>query len=368
MKILKFSILLLVLVMASCKPAKYADLPDGMYADLITNKGDILVKLEFEKTPITVANFVSLAKGTNEFVTDSLKGVPFYNGTSFHRVIPDFMIQGGDKLGTGSGNPGYKFIDEFPKDSVGELLLTHSSAGILSMANSGPTTNGSQFFITHKETPWLDGKHTVFGNVTQGQDVVDSIVKNDYLKKVEIINVGKTAKSFKASELFSDYYKKELEVQKAREQAVLKAVESALNKFNEHLVKAIELPSGLKYSIIETKNGSFPKIGQSVKVNYIGYFEDGTIFDTSYAKIAKAYGVYDENRAKHNGYAPIQTVYGPEARLIPGFKEGLQKMRIGDKAMFFVPSHLGYGPQGASGVIPPNTDLIFELEIVETLE
>lgn len=365
MKILKLSILLVALAIVSCKPAKYADLPDGMYADLVTNRGDVLVKLEFEKTPITVANFVSLAQGTNEFVTDSLKGVPFYDGTVFHRVIPDFMIQGGDRLGTGSGDPGYKFIDEFPKDSVGELLLKHASAGILSMANSGPISNGSQFFITHKDTPWLDGKHTVFGGVTKGQEIVDAIVKNDYLKKVEIINVGKAAKSFNASEVFSDYYRKEMEAQKAKEQAVLKAVEDALNKFNENLVKAIELPSGLKYSIIETKNGSYPKNGQSVKVNYIGYFEDGTIFDTSYAKVAKAYGVFDEERAKQNGYAPFTAVYGPEARLIPGFKEGLQKMRVGDRAMFFVPSHLGYGPQGASGVIPPNTDLIFELEIVE---
>jgi len=175
MKLLKLSILILSLIVVSCKPAKYADLADGLYANLQTNKGDILLKLEFEKTPITVANFVSLAEGSNDFVTDSLKGKHYYDGTIFHRVIPDFMIQAGDPLGTGTGDPGYKFADEFPKNAKDSLILRHSRPGILSMANSGPISNGSQFFITHKETPWLDNMHTVFGNVEKGQNVVDSI-------------------------------------------------------------------------------------------------------------------------------------------------------------------------------------------------
>ena len=175
MKLVKFIIGTFLLLIISCKPTKYADLEDGLYANMETNKGEILLKLEFEKTPITVANFVSLANGTNKQLADSLKGKPYYNGVAFHRVIKTFMIQGGDPTGTGEGNPGYKFIDEFPKDSIGGLLLKHNKPGTLSMANSGPTTNGSQFFITHKETSWLDGKHTVFGNVIEGQSVVDSI-------------------------------------------------------------------------------------------------------------------------------------------------------------------------------------------------
>lgn len=368
MKILKLSILILSLVIVSCKPAKYANLEDGLYADMVTNKGDILLKLEFENTPVTVANFVSLAEGTNEFVVDSLKGKPFYNGLKFHRVIPDFMVQGGDPLGTGSGNPGYKFKDEFPKDSVGSLLLTHKGPGTLSMANSGPKTNGSQFFITHKETSWLDGKHTVFGNVTKGQEIVDAIVQNDFIKRVEIIKVGKKAKSFEASKLFSASFKEMQEEQKLREEAMESAIATTLKMFNDNLDKAIELPSGLKYVILETKNGSFPKKGQEVKVNYAGYFSDGKLFDTSYVEIAKLYGTYDAHRDKQNGYAPFTTVYGPEARLIPGFKEALQQMRDGDKALVFIPPHLGYGAEGAGSVIPPNADLVFELEIVEIVK
>ncbi|MFD1292686.1 peptidylprolyl isomerase [Lutibacter holmesii] len=368
MKLFKLSFLILSVLVISCKPAKYADLEDGLYADVVTNKGDILLKLEFDKTPVTVANFVSLAEGSNDFVTDSLKGKHYYNGTVFHRVIPDFMIQGGDPLSTGSGGPGYKFIDEFPKDSLGNLVLTHASSGVLSMANSGPETNGSQFFITHKDTPWLDGKHTVFGNVEIGQEVVDSIVKNDTIKSIDIIKVGKAAKSFKAAEVFSNHYTEYLAKKSKQEEVQKLAVKTALWKFNEALPGAIELPSGLKYAITDTKNGVKPTSGDMVRVHYAGYFSDGRLFDTSYEKVAKDYGKFDKERARKNGYAPFKTVYGPEARLIPGFKEGLQQMSVGDKAIFFIPSHLGYGAQGAGGVIPPNTDLVFELELVEIVK
>jgi len=368
MKLLKFSIFVISLLVISCKPAKYADLDDGLYAYMETNKGDILLKLEFEKTPITVANFVSLANGTNDQVSDSLKGKPYYDGIIFHRVINDFMIQTGDPTGTGSGGPGYKFIDEFPKDSVGNLLLKHSNPGILSMANSGPKTNGSQFFITHKETSWLDGKHTVFGNVEKGQEVVDSIIKGDKIESLEIIKVGKAAKSFKAAKVFSNYLVEVNEKESKIAESRKKIIEETLAKFKENAEKAIELPSGLKYFVTQTKNGDFPKVGQNVKVNYAGYFTSGELFDTSYEDLAKSFGKFNEMKAQQNGYAPFKTVYGPEASLIPGFKEGLQKMRIGDKAMFFIPPHLGYGAQGAGNVIPPNTDLVFELEIVEIVK
>ena len=354
----------ILLIAVSCKPAKYADLADGLYANMETNKGSILLKLEFEKTPITVANFVSLAEGKNKQVADSLKGKPYYNGLIFHRVIKDFMIQGGDPLGTGEGDPGYKFMDEFPKDAQGHLLLKHDKPGILSMANSGPATNGSQFFITHKETSWLDGKHTVFGNVIEGQSVVDSIAQNDVIEKVEIIKIGKSAKKFKADKEFLKY----LEAQILKEEEIMQVADKSSKEFDENLAKATELPSGLKIYITETKNGEFPKKGVNVKVDYAGYFTDGRLFDTSYKEIAKAYQVYDHVRDDKGGYAPFTTVYSSEARLIPGFKEGLQQMKIGDKAMLFIPSHLGYGAQGSGSVIPPDTDLVFVLELVEVVE
>jgi cyclophilin family peptidyl-prolyl cis-trans isomerase len=360
----KLVILLLMLVVISCKPTKYADLADGLYANMETNKGDILLKLEFQKTPVTVANFVSLATGTNPYVVGALKGKKYYNGIIFHRVIKDFMIQSGDPLGTGEGDPGYKFIDEFPTDSLGNLLLKHDKPGILSMANSGSATNGSQFFITHKETSWLDGKHTVFGNVVSGQAVVDSIMQNDTIRNIEIITIGKNAKKFDAKKEFSTFYEKYLKELKEKEKKIKQAATITLDKITKYLADAKELPSGLKLVITETKNGDFPTKGVNVKVNYAGYFTDGRLFDTSYKEIATAYGTYDETRDQNNGYAPFTTIYGPDARLIGGFKEALQKMKIGDKAIVFIPSHLGYGAQGAGNVIPPDTDLVFELELV----
>ncbi|WP_456377947.1 peptidylprolyl isomerase [Lutibacter sp.] len=367
MKAIKLIVVIIFLVITSCKPTKYTDLDDGMYADMKTNKGEILLKLEFEKTPVTVANFVSLAEGTNKLLVDSLKGKPYYNGVTFHRVIKDFMIQGGDPTGTGEGNPGYKFKDEFPKGENGELLLKHDKAGILSMANSGKATNGSQFFITHKATPWLDGKHTVFGSVVKGQAVVDSIIKNDTIINIEIVKLGKAAKRFKAAKEFSTYFENFAKEEKIIQDKIKIAQDNFVVKVNENTDKFIALKSGLKYVITETKNGEKPKKGTKVKVNYAGYFTDGRLFDTSYKEVAKAYQVYDHIRDDKGGYAPFTTVYSSEARLIPGFREGLQKMRVGDKAMLFIPSHLGYGAQGAGKVIPPNTDLVFEIELVEVV-
>jgi peptidyl-prolyl cis-trans isomerase A (cyclophilin A) len=183
-------------------------LADGLYAEMETSKGKILIQLEFEKTPLTVANFVGLAEGTKHYSktpgeAPKAQNKPFYDGLTFHRVIPDFMIQGGDPQGTGGGDPGYKFRNEI------DPSLKHDRAGILSMANAGPDTNGSQFFITHKDTPWLDGKHTVFGHVVEGQDVVNKIVKGDTIKSVKILRIGDKAKAFKGDEAdFQKYSKK----------------------------------------------------------------------------------------------------------------------------------------------------------------
>ncbi|MGW9686839.1 peptidylprolyl isomerase [Flagellimonas sp. 2504JD1-5] len=356
-------ITLFSIVLLGCKSSKYADLGDGIFADIQTSQGDIIIKLEHEKTPVTVANFVSLAEGSNPFVADSLKGKKFYDGIVFHRIIKDFMIQGGDPLGTGRGNPGYKFKDEF-HDS-----LSHSKKGILSMANSGPKTNGSQFFITHKETPWLNGKHTVFGEVVTGIEVVDTIANvktlpgdkpevDVVMNKVEIVRNGKEAKKFDAVQIMQDYFKEE-------EEAV-----AAFNKmkadFIAELVKqkeeAEETASGLRIYSLKKGEGEQPKIGQKVMVYYAGWLPDGNLFDSNVEEVAAKFNKLNPGRRDQGGYQPFPMDYSPEARLIPGFREGLQTMKVGDKVRLFIPSHLGYGPQGG-GPIPPNSDLIFDLEI-----
>lgn len=362
------------LLITSCKTSKRADLGDGLFADIKTSKGDIIVRLEQEKTPVTVANFVSLAEGTNTFVSEEYKDKKYYDGLTFHRVMKDFMIQGGDPLGQGTGNPGYKFMDEF-NDS-----LVHNKKGILSMANSGPTTNGSQFFITHKETPWLNNKHTVFGEVVEGLDVVDSIanvpvgagnkpIEPVIMNTIEIIRNGKEARKFDAVQIMTDYFDGEeerlaaIEKEKAEK---LAAVQKIKDEFAASLdaqkAKATELPSGLKVLTLENGNGEKPKVGQKVNVMYAGYLENGTLFDSNYQEIAEKYGVFDWNREQGGGYMPVPMDYSPDSRLIAGFREGLLTMKVGDKIRLFIPSHLGYGEQGG-GPIPPNADLIFDLEI-----
>ena len=171
----------------------------AMKAKIVTSKGDILIQLEFEKTPMTVANFIGLAEGTIENTAKAI-GEPYFDGLKFHRVIKDFMVQGGDPTGTGRGGPGYKFSDEFHPD------LKHDKPGILSMANSGPGSNGSQFFITHKETPWLDNKHSVFGHVIEGQDIINAIEQDDIMQNVIIIREGNAAENFDAAKIFRSEY------------------------------------------------------------------------------------------------------------------------------------------------------------------
>ncbi|AYN68499.1 peptidylprolyl isomerase [Euzebyella marina] len=364
-------LLMLGVLLAGCK-SQYAELGDGLFADIQTTKGDIIVKLEYEKTPVTVANFVSLAEGKNPFVADSLKDKKYYDGVIFHRVIKDFMIQGGDPTASGRGNPGYKFKDEF-NDS-----LVHDRKGILSMANSGPKTNGSQFFITHKPTPFLNGKHTVFGEVVEGMDVVDSIanVKTSQnpatkdrpeidvvMNKVEIVRNGKEAKKFDAVQVMNDYF--------AEEEARIAAFEKMKSDFTASLPtkkqEAEELPSGLKLKRLKEGEGPKPKTGDQVLVYYAGYLEDGTLFDSNYEDVAVKYNKFDERRKMGGGYEPLPMDYSPDARLIAGFKEGLLNMKVGDKVRIYIPSHLGYGPQG-TGPIPPNADLVFDLEIAGIAE
>ncbi|MEQ6124196.1 peptidylprolyl isomerase [Pseudotenacibaculum sp. MALMAid0570] len=304
---------------------------NGIYAKFATPKGDILVSLEHEKTPGTVGNFVALAEGNLE---NSAKpqGTPYYNGLKFHRVIPDFMIQGGCPQGTGTGNPGYQFDDEIHSD------LKHDAPGKLSMANAGPGTNGSQFFITHVATPWLDGKHTVFGSVIEGQDVVDAVTQGDEMS-VEIIRVGDKAAQWNAVEAFRTFEgaRAEREAEEIRKQQEL---------LDQVAAGYDETPSGLRYKILQNGEGKKATKGAMVSVHYKGQLLDGTVFDSSYKR-----------------KQPIDFAIGV-GQVIAGWDEGIQLLKVGDKARLVIPSNLAYGERGAGGVIPPNATLIFDVELM----
>ncbi|AUX19445.1 peptidylprolyl isomerase [Flavobacterium columnare] len=331
-----------------------------MYAKFNTSKGAILVKLTHDLTPGTVGNFVGLAEGNLENSVKS-QGQKYYDGLKFHRVIPDFMIQGGCPLGTGTGDAGYKFDDEFHPS------LKHDRPGVLSMANAGPGTNGSQFFITHVATPWLDGKHTVFGHVVEGQEVVDAVVQEDLIESIEIIRVGAEAEKWNAAKIFKESVDKEIKAQKEIESKLLKVKATKIAYFTQTKTTATKSDTGLLYQIVSKGTGKKPETGSTVYVHYAGYFEDGTLFDTSYEQVAKDFGKLDERRAAAKAYQPFPFQAGKKEGLIPGFLEGLEKMNLGDKARFVIPSYLGYGDRGAGGVIPPNATLVFDVELMDKM-
>ncbi len=364
MRILKLLFFVVIFVALSCKPSNYSDLEDGLYADIQTDKGSIILQLAYEKAPITVANFVSLAEGTNPYVAKRFKQKPFFNGLKFHRVVPDYIIQGGDPQGTGAGGPGYQFQDEFPTDKNGDLILLHDKKGILSMANGGFDTNGSQFFITQQPAPNLDGVHSVFGNTVVGQPIVDSIQEGDVMHKIEIIRIGSESKKFNAPRIFGNYFKKLEAAAEINDKRAKQAKKEFLQLKESYEAKADSLHSGLKIYHINKGQGEKPSTGSVVNVFYSGYFTSGELFATNSKEIAEVFQKYDPRLEARGGYNPKEMDYSPDAELIPGFKEGLQKMNIGDKVMLFIPSHLAYGTQGR-GPIPPDSDLIFILEIVE---
>ena len=334
------------------------NLKEGLYAEIETAKGNMIVKLEFEKVPNTVANFVTLAEGKNPFVSNEFKGKPFYDGLKFHRVIPDFMVQCGDPMGDGTGGPGYKFKDEFHPD------LTHSKAGILSMANAGPSTNGSQFFITHKETPWLDNMHTVFGEVVEGLEVINTIETDDVIEKITIIRIGNAAKKFDAVKIFKNYYSSVAKEIKEAEEKAQQITENKIKEITTLKATGTKTKSGLIYQIIKKGTEKKPANGTQVLIHYAGYLENGQLFDTSYEDVAKLHGKFDQNRANQNGYAGFPVTIG-NLPFIPGFNEGINLMNYGDKLMLYIPSNLGYGEQGAGDAIPPNANIIFEVELLE---
>lgn len=360
----------LIVTLISCNK-KHSNLPDGLYAEIETNRGNILLELDYKKAPVTVANFITLAEGDNEFiVNDTLIGKPFFNGLKFHRVIKEFMIQTGDPLGTGSGDTGYKFKDEFSD-------LKFDKGGMLAMANNGPGTNSSQFFITHLETPWLDGLHTIFGHVVNYDlEVVNKIEQDDFIKNVTIIQNGEDAKKFDAKKTFHDYFKIESENQKRKVEAEAAAKKEYEAKYKATLDqkvasfaalknKSTKTATGLRYIITKKGGGKKPAVGTNVYIHYAGFLENGILFDTSEEDTAKTFGKFIPEKAAANQYAPIPFQAGSKSGLIPGFIEGVEKMAIGDKATLFIPSYLAYGEAGAGDVIPPNANIIFEIELMD---
>lgn len=308
---------------------------EGLYALMQTSKGSILLNLEFEKTPLTVTNFVGLAEGS---ISNSRGDGPFYDGLTFHRVIDNFMIQGGDPQGTGSGGPGYRFPDEIRSE------LRHDSAGILSMANAGPGTNGSQFFITHEPTPWLDGRHTVFGQVVVGQDVVNAIQQGDSIETLSILRVGSDAEAFTASQ--EDFDRHLAGMQAAAEAEAARAAEQQQAEINQRFPDLQDGEQGIRYRIEQEGNGPKPEAGETVSIHYTGSFVNGQVFDSSLER--------DPLKFQIQG-----------GQIIPGFDLSVRDMRVGEKRSSVIPPSLAYGSQGAGGVIPPNAYLVFEIELLD---
>ena len=310
-------------------------LGNGLFARINTGRGDIVVQLEFERTPLTVINFVALAEGT----MNAAAGSPYYDGLTFHRVIADFMIQGGCPQGNGTGGPGYRFPDEIVPE------LRHNGPGVLSMANSGPGTNGSQFFITHTATPWLDGAHTVFGRVVQGQNIVNAIQQGDRMRTITIIRNGPQANEFQANQAAFDSLLSELTA--AAADSARAEREAAIAQITRDYPNTTLTPSGIRYIIQRQGTGNSPTTGQTVQVHYQGSLLSGQVFDSS------------EQQGR-----PIEFQAGI-GRVIPGWEEMILGMRVGERRLAIIPPELAYGERGAgNGIIPPNSFLVFEMELI----
>ncbi len=339
----------ILITIGGCSPMseslKAIEGKDGVFAIMETSQGNIVLELHYKQTPLTVTNFVGLAEGT----LDAAKGKPFYDGLNFHRVISkangdgqDFMIQGGDPAGNGTGGPGYKFPDEIVEE------LRHTGPGILSMANAGPGpngsgTNGSQFFITHVATPWLDGKHTVFGKVVAGQEIVNKTKQGDKIKKVTIVRQGEDAKAFTATQEDFNTRLNELKEKnrKAKEEAFKKTIELVEKKF----AGSTKTSDGIYFTT--TKEGKGEKIGagKTVTVKYKGYLMNDQVFDSS------------------DFHEPL-TFRTAGGQMIPGFDIMVQDMKLNEKRTMVLPPDLAYGEAGAGGVIPGNAYIAFDVEVI----
>ena len=336
-------VLLLLLFLAAfafCAPGDSA-LGDGLFARIVTSRGDIVIRLEYQKTPMTVCNFVALAEGK----MSAAGGKPFYNGLSFHRVINDFMIQGGDPLGNGSGGPGYQFPDEI------DSTLKHDGPGVLSMANAGPGTNGSQFFITHRPTPHLDDRHSVFGHVVEGMDVLGKIRIGDAIQSVTILRVGEAAEAFDASHrAFLALRSPAAAIASRLEAAALRAAADssearAIAMMRENLAAAQPDDQGVLHSILRAGAGEPIGNRKQASVHYTGYLLNGQQFDSSIPR-----------------NDPLRVMVGA-GDVIRGWDITLAAMRVGEKRAIFLPSDLAYGPR-AMGPIPSNAILYFEMELL----
>lgn len=312
---------------------------EGLYAIIDTEKGDIVINLEYKKVPMTVANFVGLVEGElNLDENGESTGENFYEGLNFHRVIDNFMIQGGCPKGDGTGGPGYSFPDEF------DPSLRHDGPGVLSMANAGPGTNGSQFFITHVKTPWLNDKHSVFGKVVEGQDVVNAIRQGDKINTVTIERIGADAEAFQVTkQIFSDLVEGAAKRAMERRRAEIEKIE---NEISNRWPNTVKTASGLQYVVLKKGDGKkCPKYGQAVTVHYTGTLMDGRMFDSSV----------------HRGQPATFQV----GQVIEGWNEALLTMSKGEKRTLIIPPELGYGVHGYPGIIPPNSYLIFDVELLD---
>jgi len=318
------------------------NLGDGLFARITTNRGDIVVRLEYQRAPLTVCNFVALAEGK----MDNSKGKRFYDGLTFHRVISkanrdaqDFMIQGGCPLGNGRGGPGYSFPDEI------DPALKHDRPGVLSMANAGPGTNGSQFFITIVPTPHLDGLHTVFGYVVQGQNIVNTTRQGDKIERIAIIRNGQAANAFKADQENFDRLRREID--EANTNKVRTQRQADIDKINSSYPNTVQTASGLRYIIQKQGKGGKPARGRTVKVHYSGRLLSGTVFDDSSLR-----------------GSPLEFQAGA-GKVIQGWDETVLDMQIGEKRLVIIPPELAYGDRAVgNGLIPANSFLIFEMELI----
>ncbi len=383
-KALTALVVLLVLANISCQE-RYPELKDGLYAEFVTNKGTMVAELYYDKAPVTVANFVALAEGNHPNVKEEYKGKRYYDSLTFHRVVDKFMIQGGDPTASGTGDPGFKFPDEFHPE------LKHDKPGILSMANSGPDANGSQFFIMEFPWPSLDNRHAVFGEIVEGLDIQDSIsnvkvidprarnhkpVEDVVITELNIIRKGSAAKGFDAPKVFEEEMPKIKEKQeKAKEDARKKAEELAkqaqidfLKKNEELKGRSIESPTGMAMIFTYESNGIKPTSVQKVNIDCAGYLENGELFWTTKKDVAEKNGKYDERQDQAGRYVPFDMPYNETASLIAGFREAMLNMKIGDKARVFIPYYLGYGERGNPPVIPANANLVFDIELASIKE
>ncbi|MCR9171731.1 MAG: peptidylprolyl isomerase [bacterium] len=351
-------------IFAQEEPMETKDLAmaPGMYAVFETTKGKIICQLEFEKTPMTVANFVGLIEGNFEGAGAKITE-PYFDGIKFHRVINDFMIQGGDPTGTGRGGPGYRFPDEIVPE------LKHSKPGILSMANSGKNTNGSQFFITHKATPWLDGKHTVFGHVVQGQDVVDAIEQNDTMDKVTVLRVGEKAKAFNASETFQTLYQPFYEEFVLWPQYMDSVSKMSIEDFNAGFYEMVKssLPKKKARKLKQTESGLvyiLDKRGKRRKM-----VTPGDTLDVHTEGLHRNSGEPFFNTRDEGAESMKFQFQNPRRRMVNGFEEALQLMGQGGSGTFYLPYHLAYGKGGNPGAkIKPYEDVIFKVDVLSVKE